>query len=205
MHTAFIFMIIGYFSGSVLFAQLTARLFGKPDIMQGSKDGNPGTANAFMYGGFLCGIITLFGDLFKGAPPINMYQRFGGSFESHPILSAFVLAAPVLGHVFSCFFDFHGGKGIAVTFGCLIGLFPNYVPAVTLALFFIFFSLILRITPHFYRTLTSYLFALICLFVMDCGFGILLGFLLITLIVYRRFHMSTEEREEMKVKLLWMH
>lgn len=37
---------------------------------------------------------------------------------------AIVLTMPVVGHVCSMFDNFHGGKGIAVTFGCLLGLAP---------------------------------------------------------------------------------
>lgn len=133
MTTALLFIAFGYFSGSILFAKITAKLFQKPAILQDSKDGNPGTANAFRYGGFWCGIITL--------------------------LAVF-------------------------------------------AMVFILLSTVLRITPHFHRTLITYLFTLVGLFVCDCERSILFGFLIITLTVCLRLHMSKEEREKMIVKLL---
>ena len=54
------FIVMGYLCGSVLFARICAKLFNKPEILLESKDRNPGAANAFQYGGFLCGILTLF-------------------------------------------------------------------------------------------------------------------------------------------------
>lgn len=205
MTTALLFIAFGYFFGSILFARITAKLFQKPAILQDSKDGNPGTANAFRYSGFWCGIITLFGDLLKGAIPVYLYQKFRGSFTAAPALAALVLIAPVLGHAFPAFYGFQGGKGIAVTFGCLLGLLPNYIPLAVFAMVFILLSTVLRITPHFYRTLITYLFTLVGLFVCDCERSILIGFLIVTLTVCIRLYMSKEEKEKMTVKLLWMH
>lgn len=205
MTTALLFVAFGYFCGSILFANVTSKVFHKPAILQDSKDGNPGTANAFQYGGFGCGTITLFGDLLKGAIPVYLYQKSGGNFTDMPVLAALVLIAPVFGHAFPVFYRFQGGKGIAVTFGCLLGLLPNYIPLAVFALLFILFSTVLRITPHFHRTLITYLFTLIGLFVLSCERSILIGFSIITLTVCLRLYMSKEEKEKMMVKLLWMH
>lgn len=89
------FIIIGYLSGSVLFARICAKVLNKPEILQESKDGNPGTANAFQYGGFLCGVITLIGDLAKGFLPIYIFLKNGGSFTRSLIPAALVFSAPV--------------------------------------------------------------------------------------------------------------
>ncbi|MCD7956801.1 MAG: glycerol-3-phosphate acyltransferase [Lachnospiraceae bacterium] len=40
-----------YLFGSILFARVFGRLFGHQDITENSRDGNPGTANAFMQDG----------------------------------------------------------------------------------------------------------------------------------------------------------
>lgn len=50
-----LFILMGYLSGSILYARVFAAIFGKKGIIENSKDKNPGTANAFMYGGFACG------------------------------------------------------------------------------------------------------------------------------------------------------
>lgn len=49
-----------------------------------------------------------------------------------------VLAAPVVGHAFPIFYRMKGGKGIAVSFGCLLGMLPMWKPAAILAAYFIF-------------------------------------------------------------------
>ena len=69
MLTSLCFTVFGYLSGSILFARVYAGLFGK-DLITDSKDGNPGTSNAFIYGGMACGILTLLGDLIKGVLPV---------------------------------------------------------------------------------------------------------------------------------------
>lgn len=114
------------------------------------------------------------------------------------------ISAPVLGHVFSLFYRLRGGKGIATTFGCLSGLLPYWQPVAVLAGFFVFFSLVLRITPHFHRTLMAYFAALISMAFIISPPALTVGFAIITAAVSIRMFASTEEREKMKVKLLWM-
>lgn len=202
----FFFTLLGYLSGSVLYAYVFAGLLKKDGMIEKSKDKNPGTANAFLYGGFRCGLLTLLGDFFKGFIPVQLYMRYryyNGAADVYSI--ALILAAPVIGHAFSLFHKLEGGKGIAVTFGCLLGLAPIWQPAVVLAVFFLLFSLILRITPHFYRTIAAYLCSLATMAVWDCEIGIWTGFLLITAVVLLRLHLSREYKGKVKVNLLWMH
>ena len=60
MVRALLFILLGYLSGSVLYAKIWGKLLCGTDITKGSTDGNPGTANAFIQGGFWCGVLTLF-------------------------------------------------------------------------------------------------------------------------------------------------
>ena len=137
------FIVMGYILGSILFAPLFGKLITKKDIIRETKDQNPGTANAFMQGGMLCGILTLVCDMGKGFIPVflcaNMLQTqfancmwgideqlWGGRPEIIVVLgSALVLVAPVAGHIWPIFHKWKGGKGIAVSFGCLLGYWPN--------------------------------------------------------------------------------
>lgn len=197
MRTTALFVILGYASGSVLYALVFARLFHK-DILTDSRDRNPGTANAFQKGGFLCGMCTLCCDLLKGFLPVFLYLRQGGS----GLGLALVLAAPVTGHLFPIWRRFRGGKGIAVSFGCLLGLAPRLLPVLLFGGFFILFSTIIKISPHFYRTLATYLCACAAMPLLGVEESICAGFLLITLAVFFRFRLSQEERGELEVKLL---
>lgn len=196
-----LYVLAGYLSGSVLYAQVFARLFHKPNLVEMSKDHNPGTANAFQYGGFWCGVLTLVCDLLKGFVPV--FSFLAGARPS-PYACALVMAAPVIGHTFPVFYHFRGGKGIAVTFGCLLGLLPIWQPVATLAMYFIFFSVVLQITPHFYRTLVAYLCSLVSMVFVAGTAAIWIGFLLISFVVVLRLHMSKEQKEQMEVKWVWM-
>lgn len=196
-----LYVLVGYLSGSVLYAQLLARLLHKPDPVSCSPDHNPGTANAFHYGGFWCGVLTLICDVLKGFVPVFAYLTSG---KPDPYACALVLAAPVVGHAFPLFSRFRGGKGIAVTFGCLLGLLPVWQPVATLAMYFIFFSVVLQITPHFYRTLAAYLCSLVSMIFLVGTTSIWMGFLIISSAVILRLRMSKEHKEQMEVKWVWM-
>lgn len=199
------FILLGYLSGSVLYARVFARLFGKEEMIENSRDRNPGTANAFMYGGFWCGLLTLICDIGKAFIPVFLFMRAVEQLRPGVIATSLVLAAPVVGHVFPVFYRLKGGKGIAATFGSLLGLSPALKPAAILAVFFIFFSVVLRVSPHFYRTLTAYLCALFCMAFSIDRRSVILGFAIITVAVCIRMFASPEEKEKIKVKLLWMH
>lgn len=123
-----LYIIFGYLLGSILFARLGGLIFKKTDIMAESPDKNPGTMNAFTYGGFRCGVFTLCGDLFKGFLPVFLYRS--GELPENPLMLSFVMAAPVLGHILPFYDIKHGGKGIAATFGCFLGLLPHWDPSV---------------------------------------------------------------------------
>lgn len=199
---AAIFILAGYLSGSVLYAQVFSSLFCNKNLMEISSDNNPGTANAFHYCGFWCGTLTLLCDLLKGFLPVYLFMA-GTRQVSYAC--ALVMAAPVIGHTFPVFYHFHGGKGIAVTFGCLLGLFPTWKPLAILAFYFIAFSLVLKISPHYYRTIAAYLCSLASMaFVID-SVEICRGFLLISLAVLFRLLTSKEKRGQLEVKWLWTH
>ena len=136
---ALIYSAAGYISGSILFARVFGAVF-KKDIISQSRDGNPGTANAFMYGGFFCGLFTIIFELLKGFMPVFLYLRKDALLFTD-LGIAFVMAAPVLGHAFPIFYRFRGGKGIAVSFGSLLGLLPAVTPVSILAFTFYSFPL----------------------------------------------------------------
>lgn len=196
------YILAGYLSGSILFARLFGMLLKNSIITDNGKDKNPGAANAFKYGGFLCGMLTLFFDMLKGFLPVYMYLRMepGGN-----IGLIFVLSAPVLGHNFSIFNKLHGGKGIAVSFGCLLGCFPDLTPALSLAVPFIFFSVILKVSPHYYRTFLSYISAFIIMIFLKQNPAVVIGFFIILGAVGIKLHTSTENKERMSVGFLWKH
>lgn len=149
--TAF-YAILGYITGSFLSAYYIPLWLHHIDITEGTADRNPGTANAFMKAGIPCGILVLVCELLKGALPVVL--------ASHrlPLYSpgfALVMLAPVIGHAWSCFYR-GGGKAIAVTFGVLLGILPEARPLMLLCLFYLFFSLVVKIPSHRLRTVVTF-------------------------------------------------
>lgn len=194
-----VFTVLGYLSGSLLFARYWGKWCRGRNVVEESPDQNPGTFNAFQYGGVVCGTLTLCGDLLKGFLPVFLYCRE----RPWGLGLALVLAAPVWGHVLPLYHGFRGGKGVAVTFGCLLGLLPKRRPLLLLAFVFLFFSLVVKITPNYHRTLAAYVAAALgmVLFVPDPG--VALGFGLISVVVIGKLLHSTERKESCKVEIVW--
>ena len=105
-----------YLLGSISSAIIVCRVMGLPDPrVEGS--GNPGATNVMRIGGKKAAAITLLGDMLKGLIPVLLAQIL----DVDPgILSGVVLAA-FLGHLYPVFFGFAGGKGVATSFGVLLG------------------------------------------------------------------------------------
>lgn len=196
-------ILLGYLSGSVLYAPLFTRLLGRKDAISRSRDSNPGTANAFMHGGFLCGLLTLLCELSKGILPVLFWLLLT---DAENPWTPLMLVAPVAGHVLPVFSKFRGGKGIAVTFGVLLGLIPyDPSPLILLAVFFLLYSLVIRISPHLQRTMFAYLCTFLTLTLIHSTQGSVLGFALITVLVCFKLITSPEPKERMRIRILWMH
>ncbi len=89
------------------------------DIRQhGSK--NIGATNTFRVLGKGLGIATLAGDILKGWVPVVLFARLD-AWEYLPVLCGL---AAILGHTFSLFLWFRGGKGVATSTGVFLGLAP---------------------------------------------------------------------------------
>ena len=64
------FILVGYLSGSILYAYLLPKYICHIDIMKDSDDHNPGTFNAFALAGTQVGILVIALELLKGFLPI---------------------------------------------------------------------------------------------------------------------------------------
>ena len=82
-------------------------------------DGTPGAANAFRTGNKLIGLLVLLLDISKAAAPVG-WAYFNLDIRGIPML--LIAVAPILGHVFSPFLSFRGGKALATALGVWIGL-----------------------------------------------------------------------------------
>ena len=87
------FILVGYLSGSILYAYLLPKYICHIDIMKDSDDHNPGTFNAFALAGTQVGILVIALELLKGFLAI-LPARFIKQVVSVPIDSVifYVLA-----------------------------------------------------------------------------------------------------------------
>jgi glycerol-3-phosphate acyltransferase PlsY len=103
---------------AVPFSLLVGRWFLGRDIRD-YGDGNPGAANVFRAGGHKAGYLAVFLDVGKGVP----FVLLAGAYLGPPALSLVAVGlSAVLGHAFSPFLHWRGGKAVAVTFGVLLAL-----------------------------------------------------------------------------------
>ncbi len=112
-------MIVGYLLGAVPFGVVVSKAMGLPDPRTvGSK--NVGFTNVLRVSGKKPGILTLIGDMGKGwvmgFAAIQLLQ------DEWAILA--VALTPFLGHLFSPFLGFKGGKGVATALGSVLGVAP---------------------------------------------------------------------------------
>ena len=107
-----------YLVGSVPFGFLIGKMRGVDVRTVGSK--NIGATNVFRTVGKKWGLLAFLCDFLKGFVPVLLAKKFGG--EAHLPLAVGLMT--VVGHMFTCFMKFKGGKGIATGFGMLVGLVP---------------------------------------------------------------------------------
>jgi len=100
------------------------RLFLRTDVRR-YGDGNPGATNAWRAGGWRVGLAALLLDYLKGVVPVGL-AHFVFQVSGWALVP--VALAPVLGHAFSPFLRFHGGKAVAATFGIWTGLTLGEIP-----------------------------------------------------------------------------
>ena len=110
---------LAFLIGSVPTAFWYAKYVHGLDIRQHGS-GNIGATNSLRVLGKKAGIIVLLIDLLKGLIPVLVARKLG--FTPENILLTGVFA--VLGHLFSPFVGFKGGKGIATAFGVILGFSP---------------------------------------------------------------------------------
>lgn len=196
----FIFFILaGYLLGSIRFGYLLPRWFCHVDVTEVSDDGNPGAANAFKYGGAVCGIAVLLGDLCKGYLPVRAAALAGLPGET---AFALVMAAPVVGHAWPFLRWKKGGKAIAVSFGVLVGLFPFWRPLWTLVAYYLLFSLVIVIRPHLHRSIITFSLFALTVFLTVPVQAVVTGCALISVIVVVR-HAVKYQGEKMEYELSW--
>jgi len=112
--------VLGYLLGAIPFGIVVSKGMGLPDPRTvGSK--NVGFTNVLRVSGKTAGILTLLGDMGKGWV-LSWAAMKWLTVESFIMI---VALSPILGHLFSPFLGFRGGKGVATAIGAVLGLSPS--------------------------------------------------------------------------------
>ena len=141
----------GYVVGSIPFGLLIARSKGIDIRQHGSK--NIGATNVGRVLGRKFFFVCFFLDMLKGLIPTLAFGLVNNLVRTEPALTPQetcwwlgAMIAPVLGHMFSVFLGFKGGKGVATGLGTLLAVFPVLTVAGGIAL--AVFLTVLKVTRY---------------------------------------------------------
>ena len=150
--------LFGFTLGALPFSVWVGKLVLGKDIRQ-FGDKNPGATNVLRAGGMPPFILALMLDIAKGALPLGLAVHIFGV-EGWPLIP--ISLAPPLGHTFSPFLNWRGGKAIASAFGVWIGITIWTMPPISLSLLILF---TLLITPSGWAVMLTMVGMLIALLV----------------------------------------
>ncbi|HZN99084.1 MAG TPA: glycerol-3-phosphate 1-O-acyltransferase PlsY, partial [Gemmatimonadales bacterium] len=120
MLTAALWLLASYLLGAIPTSYLVSRAFAKIDLRQHGS-GNLGATNLYRVLGWKYAIPVALFDIAKGAIPVLYFAPRVSSSELFALACG---VAAILGHVFSVFVQFKGGKGVATAAGVMLGLTP---------------------------------------------------------------------------------
>ena len=168
-----------YLIGCIPFAVIVGYLGGIGDIRK-LGSGNPGATNIARQGNKKLGAITLVLDMGKGVLAVYL-----GRYLGYPTAAALFA---ILGHCFSIFLKFKGGKGVATSLGSLLAL---YLPAglVFLSVWLLAFAL-WRISS-FSALISIWLTALVSVYAWFGNLSLLIFFLAI--LITMRHHSNIKK------------
>lgn len=123
-----IYLILSYFIGCIMFGYLVIKSLYRNDIRQ-QGSGNVGARNAGRVHGKKAFVITFFGDAVKGAIVIGLARYLHFS-ESIQLLGLWIA---ILGHIWPITLKFKGGKGISTFIGGIVAFNPIIALVIILA------------------------------------------------------------------------
>ena len=135
-----IVVVLCYVIGSIPFGLIIGKM-NKIDIRQHGS-GNIGATNVLRTLGKKWGYICFLLDFLKGLVPVMAATRFTAqaNLGGDEFVPAIAIVTTVLGHVFSMFLKFKGGKGIATSAGAIMAIAP-YTFIIGITFWFIIFKM----------------------------------------------------------------
>ncbi len=128
--------IIGFLLGSIPFGYIFSRLKGVDIRKAGS--GNIGATNVTRILGAKVGIIVGIFDFLKGFIFVLFISKI---YHPSEWKLFFLCFAPILGHVFTPWLNFKGGKGVSTLVAALFVIFNWQIILITLSIWFVLFRL----------------------------------------------------------------
>lgn len=113
-------LLASYFLGSIPTSHLVSRFIGKIDLREHGS-GNLGATNLYRLLGWKYAVPVALFDMAKGVVPVLVFAPAAADSQLFAILCG---VAAILGHVFSVFVGFKGGKGVATAGGVMLALTP---------------------------------------------------------------------------------
>lgn len=110
-------LLIGYLIGTLNWAYLVMRLWGKADLRR-LGTGNLGARNVKRHLGLGAAILVYLGDAIKGALPVWVMQQLAW----HPQADLVIALGVILGHNYSIWLGWKGGKGLSSASAILLVL-----------------------------------------------------------------------------------
>jgi acyl phosphate:glycerol-3-phosphate acyltransferase len=138
MKTYIVIAIVAYLCGSIPFGYLLVRLFLKSDVRH-TGSGNIGATNVARTGAKGLAILTLLLDAVKGFVAVLFATIYVTHVPQPPnvdlrLIPAFAGLFAILGHLYTVWLHFKGGKGVATALGVFVGVAPTPV-GIVLGLF----------------------------------------------------------------------
>ena len=133
-----IYLLFAYLCGAIPFGYIIAKVFKHVDIRTVGS-GNTGATNVYRSISKPLGVLTLILDLLKGFVPVYCTMLLNPDSVWLIIAVAFIT---IIGHIFTVFLNFNGGKGVAT--GCGVFLALNPLAILICFLVFILFLVIFR-------------------------------------------------------------
>lgn len=133
--TPWIWVLAAYFAGSIPTSYVVGKAIGGVDLRR-EGSGNLGATNVYRALGLRVAVPVALVDIGKGWVPAWVFPMLdGGAADGWAVAYG---TAAILGHTFSCWMRFRGGKGVATAAGAFLALSPLAVLAAALVWVLVF-------------------------------------------------------------------
>jgi acyl phosphate:glycerol-3-phosphate acyltransferase len=132
-------LVASYLLGAIPTSHIVSRTIARIDLRQHGS-GNLGATNLYRVLGWKYAVPVALFDIAKGAVPVLLFAPQASRSELFAVACG---VAAILGHVFSVFVGFKGGKGVATAAGVMLGLTP-----IALGVAALVWAVVVRVTGY---------------------------------------------------------